>query len=148
MGLPPLRVLGDRVLICPDLDERAPEQTESGVVLAKSLAAAVTGSDPVVAWSRGTVVALGTPRHPLREEAHDLAERLDKLAVQESSDTNVALLIDAGDTLRHLVHREPSVAIGDDVLFPHDAGQEMVIERQTYVLLREQELLAVVQAQP
>lgn len=148
MSLPPLRVLGDRVLIAPDIEDRAPEVTASGVVLAHSLAAAVTGSDPVVAWSRGTVVALGTPRHPLREEALDLRTRLEKLVIQAypGSSTNHELVRDAAEMLGGLVCREPSVAIGDDVLFPHDAGQDVVIGDQTYILMKEHELLAVVTA--
>jgi len=139
-----LRVLGDRVLIVPDLDDRAPEQTASGVVTALSLAAAVTGTDPVRSWCRGTVVAVGTPRHPLREEALDLATRLEKLAAQASSDTNATFVIDATTLLRDVVQREPCVSVGDDVLFAHDAGQEVQMDQQTMILLRESELLAVV----
>ncbi len=43
----PLRVLGDRVLVKQDINANAPTTTESGVVLAPSLASAVTGSDPI-----------------------------------------------------------------------------------------------------
>lgn len=148
MAIPSLRVLGDRVLICPDTDDRAPVVTEGGIVTAKSLAAAVTGTDPVLAWSRGTVIAVGQPRHPLRDEAMDLVSRLWKLAATtatfNASSRNATLIRDAGDFLSELVSREPCVAIGDDVLFAHDAGQEIVMNDQPYILLREHELLAVV----
>lgn len=145
-ALPPLRVLGPRVLIRPDRDDRAPEETASGLVLAKSLAAAVTGTDPVLAWSRGMVIAVGTPRHPFRDETLDLAGRLTKLASVSwaSSSTNAGLLHDASQCLRDLVQREPCVAVGDDVIFAHDAGQEITLEHQTFILVKEDELLAVV----
>ena len=54
----PLKVLGDRVLVKPDVIDNAPETTESGVVIAKSLAAAVTGSDPQQSINHGTVVGI------------------------------------------------------------------------------------------
>lgn len=140
----PLRVLGDRVLVAPDVDDRAPTETASGLVLAASMAAAVSGSDPIQAWSRGTVIAVGTPRHPLREEAQDLAGRLTKLAGQATSSTNGGLIADAAALMDQLVAREPSVSVGDEVVFPHDAGQELAVDQETYLVLKEDELLAVI----
>ena len=139
----PLRVLGDRVLIRPDVNRHAPEQSAGGVFLAKSLAAAVTGEDVAIAPCRGTVVALGRPRHPLRDEAFALAATLER---HRRSDEG--LETDAAQLLRDLVRRDPCVAIGDDVLFGYDAGQETVIDDETYLILREAELLAIVETVP
>jgi co-chaperonin GroES (HSP10) len=59
--------------------------------------------------------------------------------------TGNALSEDAAHLLRDLVRRQPCVSVGDDVLFSHDAGQETVIDNETYIILREAELLAVVE---
>lgn len=141
-----LRVLGPRVLVRPDIDSREPEATESGVVIAKSMAAAVTGMDPVVSYSRGTVISVGSPRHPFREEALDLACRIKKLSATsyDSSQTNYELLRDTAQLLGDLVWREPCVSIGDDVLFSYDSGQEIQIAHDTFIILKEDELLGVV----
>lgn len=135
----PLRVLGDRVLVKPDVNSNAPEQLASGLVLAKSLAAAVTGEDPTDSVHRGTVVAVGNPRHPLYLEAESLADKL------FARSRGLGLDVDASALLRDLVRRQPAVAVGDDVLFSHDAGQETTIDGETYIIMREDELLAVVE---
>ena len=134
----PIKVLGDRVLVKPDRNENAPEATESGVILAATLAAAVTGSDPTLSVSRGTVAAVGRPEHPLRHEAEDLAAKL----MLWSQDDRA---IDAAAMLSDLVRILPSVHVGDDVLFSHDAGQQITIENEIWVILHEHELLAVVE---
>ena len=133
----PLRVLGDRVLVKPDVNLNAPETLASGVVVAKSLAAAVTGEDATISICRGTVIAVGTPKHPLHHEVESLAKRLE----QGPPFTD---LMDAAHLLRDLIRRQPCVAGGDDVLFSHDAGQETIVDSDTYVILHEHELLAVV----
>lgn len=63
-----LRPLGDRVLVEPLKDERAPTAMPSGLVTAASLAAAVTGED--ARWSPfvGRVVALGPAANSARHE--------------------------------------------------------------------------------
>ena len=137
-----MRVLGDRVLIRPDVIANAPEQRESGIVLAKSLAAAVTGEDATTSLCRGTVIAVGTPRHPLRTEADDLADRI-TLRCGATDDDDC--ILDAAHLLRDLVRKQPIVTIGDDVLFSHDAGQEITLDGETYLLMREDELLAVIE---
>lgn len=55
----PFRVLGDRVVIRADREDRAPQETASGLLTAKSLNAAVEGTDPQDSWFVGTVVGLG-----------------------------------------------------------------------------------------
>ena len=140
----PLRVLGDRVLVKPDVNTNAPVQTEAGVFLAKSLAAAVTGEDPTKSVHRGTVVGVGTPRHPLYLEASTLAGKLEAYHSCPGP-LGDELVEDAAQLLRDLIRRQPCVAVGDDVLFSHDAGQETVIDGEPLVILHEHELLAIVE---
>lgn len=135
----PLRVLGDRVLVKPDVNANAPVQLESGLLVAKSMAAAVTGEDPTSSVHRGTVVAVGNPRHPLHHEAESLAARLEGINDPD------ALTPDAAAMLRDLVRRRPCVNVGDDVLFSHDAGQETTIDGESWIILHESDLLAVVE---
>ena len=138
----PLRVLGDRVLVRPDEQSNAPEVLDSGVVIATSLAAAVTGSDPTTSVHRGTVVSVGNPRHPLSHEVEALACKLEGFANEVYvGDT---LVDDAISLLRDLVRRHPCVKAGDDVLFAHDVGQDVDIEGARHILLHEADLLAVV----
>lgn len=142
----PLKVLGDRVLIRPDVLSNAPETTESGVVIAKSLAAAVMGEDATTSVCRGTVIAVGMPKHPLKEEAETLGNRL-AAHVCDPADMSTfeETLHDASLMLRDLVRRQPCCAIGDDVLFSRDAGQELTLDDEVVLLLREDELLAIVE---
>src|SRR5689334_16708849 len=72
----PLRVLGDRILVQPDEDRNAPELLASGIHIAKTLSAAVTGEDRTWSVQRGTVIAVGNPRHPRKEDAEHLADAL------------------------------------------------------------------------
>lgn len=58
----PFRPLGARVVIKADVEDHAPQEHESGLVLAKTLAAAVDGSDAEESWFVGTVVGLGPER--------------------------------------------------------------------------------------
>ena len=138
----PLKVLGHRVLIRPDLETHAPSLTESGLYLAASVAAAVTGEDATTSLSRGTIVAVGQPKHWLADEALTLA---DKLTSTASRCHEPDLLTDAADLLRQVVQREPSVTVGDDVLFSGDAGQEVTVAGETFVIATEADLLAVVE---
>jgi co-chaperonin GroES (HSP10) len=55
----PFRPLGARVVIRADREDRSPETLDSGLVVAKTLAAAVEGSDVEDSWFVGTVVGLG-----------------------------------------------------------------------------------------
>ena len=140
----PLRVLGDRILIKPDVDEHAPEQVGS-VFVAKSLAAAVTGSDAVNSVCRGTVVAVGTPKHPLHDEAAILADTCEGYGLISSSETLKHTWHDAAHMIRDLVRKQPSASIGDDVLFSADAGQRIDLEDESYIILHDADLLAIVE---
>lgn len=144
----PLKVLGDRVLIKPDTVSNAPETTDSGVVLAKSMAAAITGEDATISVCRGTVIAVGTPRHPLHHEADALAKKVERFAHIGETALRQEVFLDAAHMLRDLVRKAPACGVGDDVLFSHDAGQQVTLENETYVLMREDELLAIVEPEP
>jgi chaperonin GroES len=117
-----LRPLGDRVLIKP---EPNPDQTESGLWL----------SEHRKPEEAGTVVAVGTPVHPRKAEVEELAR-----ACELDADCNP----DVADVLRSLVVREPVVRVGDYVLFSWAAGQELTIEDERFLLLRESDILCVV----
>ena len=138
----PIRVLGDRVLVKPDVNDNAPTTTEAGIVLAPSLASAVTGSDPTLSVSRGTVVGVGTPKHPFRHKAEAMAAKL--LHIHDDFCFHDNFCVDAAALLTDLVRRQACVSIGDDVLFSHDAGQLIELEQETFVILQESELLGVV----
>ena len=140
----PLRVLGNRVLVRPDREANAPAKTDGGIYMAMSLAAAVTGEDQTTNFSRGTVVAVGNPKHPLHVEASTMATKLEAYDYDELHYGYGGLCLDAAAMLRDVVRRQPCVAVDDDVLFPLDAGQQITIALDTYVILTEDELLAVV----
>lgn len=97
----PLRVLGSRVLIRPDVQSAAPEQTASGLYVAKSLAAAATGDDAVTWYVSGTVAAKGQ-----------------KCTV-------------------------PDLNVGDPVTFSWEAGQEIQVNGEPFLVMDETEVLAV-----
>lgn len=120
-----LRPLGDRVLIKPD---KNPEQTESGLHL-------VEHRKPE---NMGTVVAVGPCPHPLKHEASTLAERLERCYDDE-------IITDAANMLRDVTRREPSVKVGDDVIFSWTSGQELFVDDERYLLMREGDILAVVE---
>lgn len=142
----PVRVLGDRILVQPDEDRNAPQLLESGIHVAKTLSAAVMGEDKTISVQRGTVIAVGTPRHPLKEEAEAMAAKLhSEICCCNGLEECCSTKLDASHMLRDLVRRQPAVLVGDDVLFNHDAGQQLTLGDQTYIILHEHELLAVVE---
>jgi chaperonin GroES len=118
-----LRPLGNRILIKP---EAAQDRTESGLWLQEDKKPDQTG----------TVVAIGTLTHPRRDEALQAAERCDWVMGSEDG---------IGDLLRALVAREPVVKVGDFVLFSWQSGQELVVDGERYLLLPEDDLLAVLE---
>jgi co-chaperonin GroES (HSP10) len=123
--------LGDRVLIRPDTPKA---QTDSGLHLVEHWPDEVSG----------VVVAVGRPKHPRKDEAFELAEMLDCDDCPSSGGR--CLYCDAAQLLRELTGREPAVAIGDRVLFSRAAGQDVSIDETRYVLMREADLLAVLEA--
>lgn len=128
-----LKPLGDRVLIKP---HENPNETESGLILPENR------SDRFVEM-QGTVIAVGTPKHPMKTHAEAVAfELMNECNIPESPHARGAKL------LQDLVRREPCVKPGDDVLFSWNVGQEVTVDDETYLLLRESDLLAILEPDP
>lgn len=127
-----IRPLGDRVLIKPEAN---PNTTESGLVL-------VEQKQPE---QIGTVVSVGLCSHPLKAEAEALAEKLDAVDLWAAGETVGS---DAAHMLRDLVRRTPDVKVGDFVLFSWASGQELQIDDERYLLMRESDILAVYEGEP
>jgi chaperonin GroES len=125
------RPLGDRVLIRP---EKPSDISEGGIHL-------VEARKPDEC---GEVVAVGESRHPRKEDAEDVAARLNAFECFENGDE---VINEAADLLRDLVRKEPSVKVGDTVLFSWASGQEITVDdgKETYLLMRESDLLAVLE---
>lgn len=127
-----LKPLGNRVLIKP---AETPKQTASGLHLAEH-------------WKPeqlGTVVAVGTPRHPLKAEAEEIAIRVGH---RRSDDPPCRCEhCEAERLLLELVRREPCCAVGDLVLFSWAAGQEIFLHEsdERFLLLTEDDLLAILE---
>lgn len=124
-GFVKLKPLGDRVLIKPEIPATT---TESGLVLAEQRKPEQTG----------TVIAVGPCPHPRRDEAMSAADILFKDHPQYEY---------FSDLLRDLVRKEPSVAVGDYVVFSWTSGQEIWVEdgEERYLLMRESDILCVVE---
>jgi len=120
--------LGDRVLIKPDVVKTT---TDSGLHLVEHWPDEVSG----------VVVAIGRPAHPRKAEAFAMAETLE----QDVSPHFLPCVGAAAQLLRDLTGREPVVAVGDRVIFSRVAGQDIQIDDTRYVLMREADLLAVLE---
>jgi chaperonin GroES len=125
-----LRPLGNRVLIRP---EPAQDRTESGLWIQEDKKPDQTG----------TVVAVGQPVHPRKQEAEAMAERLCAAFVDVHMDDPV--IGAAADLLVELVRREPVVKVGDFVMFSWQSGQELTVDGERYLLMPEDDLLAVLE---
>jgi co-chaperonin GroES (HSP10) len=138
-----LRPLGDRILIKP---EKPAEQTESGLWL----------SEHPKPEEAGTVVAVGSCTHPLKHEAEEVARELEwRINSQPNCPTTEDWIeklqelpdMRAAKLLRQATSREPSVKVGDYVIFSWTAGQRIQIDDsdEVYLMLRESDVLAVVE---
>ena len=118
-----LRPLGDRILIKP---EPNPDTTESGLILMEH-------RKPE---TMGTVVAVGTCRHPLHDDA-----------ITASTWWRTNGNDELADLLAGLAGRDPLVKAGDTVLFSWTSGQELHLDDEDtrYLLMREADILAVVE---
>ena len=126
-----LRPLNDRVLIKPHVN---PDETESGLILPDKRA-------DKYAEMQGTVVAVGRATHPRKAEAEALADKIEADQIDALSNA----WREGCRLLRDLVRREPIVKEGDDVLFSWSVGQEITIDDERYLLMREDDLLAVLE---
>lgn len=130
-----IRVIGDRVLVAlpPDPENTV---TASGLVLVRDPDAARTPT-------QGLVIELGEKSGTI-----DL-----QVARQAVADALVPLYGETMDTIEDAIDTALSelkpaafdVALGDCVLFPIGAGEEVHFEGVRYVLLRESEIIGVVE---
>lgn len=141
----PIRVCGPRVLIKPDIEEQKPEQTASGLYLAKTLEAAATGEDAREAWYTGVVVAFGEERPVFDVRPYvkrRLNEALDATSYLDLA-TDITALYNDLETLP--AERVRDVAIGDHVTFSARAGQELDIDGDSYLIMNETDILGVLE---
>lgn len=129
-----LTPLADRVLIRPS---EQPTQTASGLHLAEHWKPEQTG----------TIVATGVCAHPRKDDAHELAQKLDTMALSAYPDFHKERIQAAAKLLRGLTAREPEVQIGDTVIFSWNVGQEVWVNdgEERYLLMREADILAVIE---
>lgn len=159
-----MRVLGDKVLVAlPPLetereesigyDYRAVKTTESGVILAHR-----GDSYSEEASTRGIVMQLGEKTEQVNAtQLLDALEAIDPVAIAYGVKTadgvkvppgEMALLcVDIHRVLQSLKPAPFDVQVGDCVLFAPSAGNAFEHDGIHYVLLREDELLAVLEPQ-
>lgn len=149
----PIRVLGDRVLVLlppAEVEQDATtgyaflprDVTESGLILARSPHAYDEEGQ-----TRGIVAKLGDKGRvvdldDVRREVHEFWIEYDSWAVDSNRSVN-----DEIDRL--LMKMEPApfeVQVGDCVLFSASDGERVDYDGQRYVIMREAELLGVVEA--
>jgi co-chaperonin GroES (HSP10) len=145
----PFRPLGARVVIQADVEDRAPEATASGLIVAKTLAAAVEGSDAEDSWFVGTVVALGPLVNHFDIRPYVL-RRLRNVAEQtlwwEYKDKEQDLIHGLAAEVEALPPHAPDpIHLGDRVVFSWAAGQQLTIDGVKYLILHHSEVLAVLE---
>jgi co-chaperonin GroES (HSP10) len=146
----PFRPLGDRVVIQADVEDHAPQQTESGLITAKTLAAAVEGSDTEDSWFVGTVVAIGPKVNRFDVRAY-LNRKFHELEVPPWGDDISAVaknLYRWVKALRAEFLALPTdcpdpVQVGDRVTFSWASGQQITVDGTKYLIMRQGDLLAV-----
>lgn len=125
-----LRPVAGKVLIQPDPTERT---TDSGLVLVEHWPMEVSG----------VVVAVGSSKHPRKDEAFTHADWLEQ-HIEGFAVSRGYSIKPSAQLLRDLTGREPEVSVGDRVLFGLSAGQEVRIEDTRYFLMNETDILAVI----
>ena len=141
---PRLRVTEDRVLIKADREDHAPTQTDTGLYLAASLAAAVDGSDEAESWFVGTIVQLG----PLvnRFEARPAILRWLWDAETEGIGLSPREVRELIARVQELPKETPEpLRVGDRVCFSWASGQQIAIDGDTFVVLRAGDVLGVLE---
>ena len=143
----PLRVLGNRVLIRPDMEDQVTEQTASGLYTAPSLAAAVDGSDKTVWYTTGTVVQIG--QWPPDAKAVALAYL--RAWLNEAYDTDklgvpLAYIRELKGRLDELPEqRVLDLRVGDRVAFSVQSGHDITVNGEPFVIMADRDLLAVIE---
>lgn len=142
---PPIRLNGPRVLIKPDVDERAVAPTDSGLLVAKTLEAAVEGSDACESWYTGTVLAVNE-RPAVFDVRPYVVKRLNELLDEA---VHCLALPEIRAVLAEIhalpVRRPRDFAVGDAVVFSHEAGREVHLDGAVYLILDESEILGVLE---
>lgn len=132
------------MLIRADREDHAPMETECGLFLASSLAAAVEGEDPGESWFVGTIVQLGPQvnaldvRRTVLRGLYDLEAEHHDVCVSE-----VRVLRERIEAIP-LVTPEP-LAMGDRVCFSWASGQQIAIDGDRFLILRASDVLAVLE---
>lgn len=138
-----LTVTRDRVLIRADREDRAPQETAGGIYIAQSLAAAVDGSDSGESWFTGTIVQLGplVRRFDVRDTVLGWLQELEQAGHDISPIELKALRARIRDLPAE--HIDP-LSVGDRVVFSWASGQQIAIGEDKYVLLRVDDVLAII----
>ena len=152
-----MRVLGDRVLVALPPREEAQDEatgytylphqtTESGLILAKP-----SNSYQVERASRGIVYQVGRKHglltfdsvmERLRDARNEIAEHEDREGERTRGLTEIDLVI---ESFADLAPAPFEVSVGDCVLFPPSAGELVSQDGIDYVILRESEILGIVE---
>ena len=139
-----LHVTEDRVLIRADREDHAPTQTESGVYLATSLAAAVEGDDPADSWCVGTIVQVGPLVNHCDLRAWVL-RRLRVLVQDVSCCDEIGVRGMLADIEKMPRDMPDPLQVGQWVCFSWASGQQIAVDGERYVILRASEVLAVLE---
>jgi co-chaperonin GroES (HSP10) len=139
-----LRPLARRVLIAPD---RAPTETASGLILPGSGLQMPPMSGTVVRVGEGGYRERGMRRATVATCLHILDD-----AQREAASSCEALTLARDEMVRYMMRvatDDPVCRVGDHVVFPMEAGHEIVMDEQTgasVLLMSEESLLAVTEA--
>lgn len=133
----PFTPTGDRVVVKADIETRAPDTLESGLVTALTLAAAVEGSDAEESWFVGTVIAVG-PMVNRFEVRPYLRRRCQELG-------RAVLTMDDLDALP--AECPDPVKVGDRVTFSWASGHQLTADGERYLILRAGDVLAVLESE-
>ena len=128
-----MQPLADRVLVRPD---PVVTETQSGIALVED-------------WPQetsGVVVSVGR-QHPRKDEAIALADAAERYAQMGETPQRKRVFLAAAQLLRELVNTSPhDIHVGDRVIFGQNAGQVMDINGERLFVMRERDLIAVVNA--
>lgn len=135
----PFRPLGSRVVIRADREDHAPQETETGLLLAKTLAAAVEGQDAEDSWFVGTIVAIG----PL-VRAFDIRAWV-RSHLRESLERGVSLRAMWQEFDRLPATCPDPLKVGDRVTFSWASGQQITVDGDKFLIMPASDVLAVLE---
>lgn len=146
MTLTPVRPLGHRLVIQPDT---APTQTEGGILLPETAAGLPPMSGTVIRRGDGSARDARLRAKVIARCAAILAD-----AMVETATPGEALVMAQEEIARYLrdvTEVEPLCEVGQRVIFPMEAGHEIVLGEDAeaaVVILDEDSVLAVYDAEP